>query len=85
MKNFSFDSSDGIHRDETGNITKEGEISVSGSFRFFTTDGVAVAVRYKADEKGFRPSVVIRFGIREDFKPKILPAGIAGIQGGGIG
>lgn len=85
MVNFSFDSSDGIHRDETGNITKEGAISVSGSFRFFTTDGASVAVRYSADEKGFRPSVVISFGIRDYAKPKILPAGIAGIQGGGIG
>lgn len=59
MQTYRFDTSDGIHRDEKGELkdrgTEDEAIIVHGSFSFPGADGVVYTVKYTADENGFHP------------------------------
>ncbi|CAH0627172.1 unnamed protein product [Chrysodeixis includens] len=55
---FSYETSNGITRTETGNLVNAGQenehIAVSGSYTYTDTDGEQVAVFYSADENGYK-------------------------------
>nr|AYA49880.1 cuticular protein 8 [Leptinotarsa decemlineata] len=56
---FSFETSDGISRQEVGEIanaeTEHEFVKVLGSFSYLGPDGVRYEVRYTADDQGFHP------------------------------
>lgn len=56
---FRFDTSDGTHRDEKGDLkdkgTEDEAMIVHGSYSFTGADGVVYTVKYTADENGFHP------------------------------
>lgn len=54
---FSFETDDGIKRDEDGTLANAGEsevIVVKGSYSFIAPDGKLYRVDYAADENGYR-------------------------------
>lgn len=57
---YSFETSDGISRDEQGELvdvgTDDEAIQVRGSFTFTGQDGVVYTVTYTAGKEGFVPS-----------------------------
>ncbi|VVC98224.1 unnamed protein product [Leptidea sinapis] len=54
---FSFETSDGTIREETGIVVNRGQedehISVKGYYEFITTDGNRERITYTADDQGF--------------------------------
>ncbi|KAL4714985.1 hypothetical protein ACJJTC_003136 [Scirpophaga incertulas] len=50
---FSYDTSNGIHADESG-ITKDGT-KAKGSYSYIGDDGKLYSITYTADENGYRP------------------------------
>ncbi|CAH1117686.1 unnamed protein product [Phaedon cochleariae] len=56
---FGFESSDGIKRQETGEVHNEGSthqfVKVAGSYSYLGPDGHLYEVRYTADDQGFHP------------------------------
>ncbi|KAG5865660.1 hypothetical protein JTB14_022804 [Gonioctena quinquepunctata] len=56
---YSFDTSDGISKQETGELVNAGRkdesVKVSGSFSYPGPDGIMYEVRYTADDQGFHP------------------------------
>ncbi|XP_038210661.1 endocuticle structural glycoprotein SgAbd-5-like [Zerene cesonia] len=54
---FSFETSDGTKREETGTVVNPGQpdehIAVVGSYSFIRSDGFYETVEYKADENGY--------------------------------
>ncbi|XP_023954093.2 flexible cuticle protein 12-like [Bicyclus anynana] len=61
---FSFETSNGITRDEIGTIVNKGQpneyISVKGRFSYINTEGIQEFVEYSADENGYTISPPIR-------------------------
>lgn len=59
LDSFSFETSDGISRDEQGVLenvgTDEEAIEVRGSFTYTGDDGVVYAINYIAGKDGFVP------------------------------
>lgn len=57
---FSFETSNGISREETGEVFNEKSdqetFAVYGSYRFTAPDGSEHLVHYIADKSGFRPT-----------------------------
>ncbi|VEN33843.1 unnamed protein product [Callosobruchus maculatus] len=57
--NFSFETSNGISQQETGQLNNAGSeneaIAVRGSYTFTGPDGVVYTITYIADENGFQP------------------------------
>lgn len=54
---FSFDTGNGIHRDETGEFKggwPHGSLGVRGSYSYTGDDGKQYTVNYKADKNGFQ-------------------------------
>jgi len=54
---FSFDTGNGIHRDETGEFRggwPHGSLGVQGSYSYTGDDGKQYTVNYKADKNGFQ-------------------------------
>lgn len=58
--NFSYETSDGQARDETGTVTKIDDklsvLSVRGFYSYIGTDGQTYKVDYVADRNGFQPT-----------------------------
>ncbi|KAJ8956822.1 hypothetical protein NQ318_014236 [Aromia moschata] len=58
--NFSYETSDGSHREEKAELKNAGTeneaIAVYGSYTYVGTDGVTYKVTYVADENGYRAS-----------------------------
>lgn len=56
---YSFETSDGIAQQESGQLTNPGSenesMAVRGSFSYTGPDGVVYTVTYIADENGFQP------------------------------
>lgn len=56
---FSYETSNGISQQETGQLTNPGQenesIAVRGQFSYTGADGILYTVTYIADDKGFRP------------------------------
>lgn len=56
---FSYETSNGISSEESGEVKNEGRedesIAVRGQFSFVGPDGVTYTVQYIADENGFQP------------------------------
>lgn len=61
IKNFSYTQSDGQSREETINIinkgTPEQELIVEGKYSYTLENGEEYTVQYKADKKGFQPTI----------------------------
>ncbi|XP_018576797.1 endocuticle structural glycoprotein ABD-5-like [Anoplophora glabripennis] len=58
--NFSYETSDGSHREEQAELKNPGTeneaLAVHGSYTYVGTDGVTYKVTYVADENGYRAS-----------------------------
>ncbi|KAJ8930608.1 hypothetical protein NQ314_016578 [Rhamnusium bicolor] len=56
--NFSYETSDGTHREEKAELKNAGTeneaLAVQGSYTYIGTDGVTYKVTYVADENGYR-------------------------------
>ncbi|XP_038211446.1 uncharacterized protein LOC119831949 [Zerene cesonia] len=50
---YSFDTSNGIHADESG--TADAGVRAEGSYSYIGDDGILYKIEYTADENGFRP------------------------------
>ncbi|XP_045492993.1 endocuticle structural glycoprotein SgAbd-5-like [Colias croceus] len=55
---FSFETSDGTRREETGTLVNAGQpdehIAVLGSYSYIRSDGTLETVEYTADENGYK-------------------------------
>ncbi|KAF2890749.1 hypothetical protein ILUMI_15424 [Ignelater luminosus] len=61
--NFKFETSDGILREEHGEISDPESdnaiLRVRGSYSYITPDGRMFTVRYTADDQGYRPEISV--------------------------
>lgn len=62
LRIFSFDTSDGIQKQEEGEFRNPGtdqeSLVVKGSYSYVGNDGNTYSVKYTADENGFQPEGV---------------------------
>ncbi|KAG5876957.1 hypothetical protein JTB14_037707 [Gonioctena quinquepunctata] len=84
----SYETSDGIKRNENGILTPRGEdviLDVNGYFSFTFPDGTPFSISFDAGENGYRPKVTIGQGptVAKVFQAPISTAAIASLGGGG--
>ncbi|XP_045492992.1 endocuticle structural glycoprotein SgAbd-5-like [Colias croceus] len=76
---FSFETSDGTRREETGTLVNVGQpdehIAVTGSYSYIRSDGTLETVEYTADESGFKVIIPTNLPEEEDVS-FALPAGV---------
>ncbi|XP_060517048.1 putative mediator of RNA polymerase II transcription subunit 26 [Cylas formicarius] len=89
---YSFDTSDGIHKDEIGVVRNAGTdneaLAVQGSYSYIGPDGKEYTVSYTADENGFQPAgehIPPAANVRKTPQLGVPSAALASLAGGGLG